>query len=314
MSDQSKVDFSTFVHPQMLFSERALAANGEVFMNQNDLKTSRDFVVDYIWFSEYSLPDIGGVPGAQATLIQDMWVNWAITDRAWWFPQDVVPAPYMQTHWDADRTQAANLALNLANPTFVWRHPLRWLYNPNQGVTVEWEDPGTIANSPGFPTPGGGLPGLGFGFNGFGLKTGRRRLFNMEWAIAAQGVGPAPVIATASVPATMHNLGDEPYLIETTHLPMFNTNLLDQRWLNYYRMKVQPTWGNAWSELRVPFLMYGTSIGPNNRDCWYKPSGGPIYMKAGQSVNFRVQNRSLFPTTVQVGLIGRVAFGLGSVY
>jgi len=92
-----------------------------------------------------------------------------------------------------------------------------------------------------------------------------------------------------------------------------NPNNADLRLLNVFRAKVIPSIGDSWSDTGVPLCFYGPDMSPAHRVAWHRPPGGPLYLRAGQAVTIQVQNRSAVELNVQLALVGRVAFGVGSV-
>lgn len=309
MVERKQTDFTLFTHPRILYTERAIDNTAVVFVDQNALRTSRDMLIDYIWVSMEDYSVGGGGIGPNNTQLQFLWLNWNISDRAQWFPEGVVPCQMLHNFWDCDMSVVPNLGAGLCVPTYLWRHTLRWVYNPAQGMTINWAVP--ASNQQACPI----LP-VKVGLHGQSMRTGHRRLF--EELVPFPASAGAAVAGTASVPQTFFNLGDDPYAIESfTWAPSLETFASgDMRVLHHYRMKVQPTWGDAWSEVPVPLILYGIHQGSVNRYVTYKPPGGPLLLKAGQSINWTLdftRGPAQSPQNVQIALIGRVAYGIGSL-
>ena len=322
-----KFDFSVFCHPRILYTELNLTAAAGALprstTNFNDLKCSRDLLIDFIYIGDDGTYATGNVTVNQSNL-QGLNVNWQIADRAAYFPQALVPVMAMHNWWDCDRTQtygpAQNPAVDYLTPigNLYWRNTLRWVYNPSQSFRVDWQK---IGNNLGQAMPG---VLLRVHLNGIGLRTGHRRTFGDVTAIPA---GPAAAaIQTGQIvnPPLMSNISDEPYLIEGVSLPLDATWWpgigagagIDQdlRYFNYLRLKITPTQGEPWSDVPIPMAIYGVHMGPAMRAAWYKPAGGPILLKAGQAITFDCQNTLARATQVQIALIGRTAPGHGSLY
>jgi hypothetical protein len=318
-----KFDFSVFTSPRILYTERDLTAPGTagatIITDTNDLKASRDFLIDYIWIGDDGNYRLGGQVNESAS--QYLLVNWQIADRAPLVPQALVPASTLQNWWDCDRTQDPTLpAAGWPASTFTWRHTLRWVYNPSQSYRVDWQkNPGQ--GGVGIPVPLTIQPALA----GVSLRTGHRRLFTGAVTIAAGpvgGINAAPQVGFLANPNTMGNISDEPYLIEGLSWNFgpdwWGTG--DTRYLNWLYAKISPTQGEPWSDVPIPLAAYGIHQGIARRNVHYKPSGGPILVKAGQSVVFQVQNTmpNVGPVAqtvrVQIALIGRTAAGYGSLY
>lgn len=311
-----KHDFSVFNHPRIFFAERGVP-HGEVrFFEQNDLKTSRDFLIDYIWIGEsrYSIEGWGGLGTTTPSLIRNININWQIVDRAPIWPLDEFSVTSLQNYWDADRGWNPCSPADTGFCTLLWRHALRWIYNPTQDVRIDWEALG--AN-------GGALrPQLTIrpAMAGTSLKTGHRRIYGMDLIYPAQTVAPTQRFSgTASAPNSMGNLGDDPYSIED-----FGFSTTDEwddgdlGWLSGpLRMKVIPSQGEAWSDVPLPLGVYALQQSiPAARWVTYQPTGGPLLLKAGQSFVARVRNAGTLvsqDTFVQIALIGRTAPGIGSL-
>jgi len=286
-----------FAYPKMMFTERFLTAGiaHSVYFDQDELRTDRDMMVDYIWVSSY----LNGNVTAQ-TLLRGLNINWAIEGGPWWFAQDVVPCLYLQKLWDSDRTTNASVATNLANPVFAWKHKPLWQYPAKHGISFQW---GLLGS--GAPP---GIPNLGVGFHGIGIHSGRRRIFQSDWILDAS-VAWTQELFGGTTPTTLHNLEDEPYLVDRTNVAVRGTNTMLAQFLNVYKLQVIPSWGDPWSEMPVPLLMYGPHLSQNNRDLWYQPDGGPFLLKAGKSLKFRFQQTQHGNCDLQIGIIGRVAYG-----
>jgi hypothetical protein len=79
-------------------------------------------------------------------------------------------------------------------------------------------------------------------------------------------------------------------------------------------MKAAPSAGEGWSDKAIPLAVYALHQSVPGRWVTYKPTGGPMLMKAGQSFVARVRNTSAQnQTNAQIALIGRTAPGIGSL-
>jgi hypothetical protein len=315
MSEQN-FDFSVFVHPRILYTEQELGPAGtessRATTDTNDLKTSRDFLIDFIWIGNDGGYKYGG--DYSADYGASIEVNAQIADRAPFFPQGLIAAFALQNWWDCDRTHNPVLPkFDYPQAVFLWRHTLRWVYNPAQSFRLDWQKQ---------PSQLGGIPvdlNLGVGLSGVSLRTGHRRLFGAGATIPAGpgGFGTPPQTGSIIQPNTMGNIADEPYLIESTSFAFDPRTWAaqDARFLNWLYVKVVPTQGMPWSDVPVPLALYGIHQGIARRSVFYKPPGGPILMKAGQSMVFQLENQvATRIVLVQIGLIGRVAPGYGSLY
>lgn len=317
-----KFDFSVFTHPRILYTERQLTpagtADARATTDTNDLKASRDILFDYIWVGDDGNYKYSSILFNQS-LLADLRVNWQIADRAPWFPQELVPACALQNWWDCDRTQVPTVPSFLyPQAVWFWRHTLRWVYNPAQQFRFDWQVRGS---------QGGGIPpGLrpngidfGLGMHGVSLRTGHRRLFGVGGNIPSGPGGPLAPPATGSFinPNAMGNISDEPYLIEGlgTVFDRQTWQNGDTRWLNWIYIKGVPTQGEPWSDVPIPLACYGIHQGIAQRGAFYKPPGGPILVKAGQSMVFQLENVNANEAMLaQIALIGRTAPGYGSLY
>lgn len=320
-------DWSVFTHPRILYTELALSiaagATPRLTTNFNDLKCSRDLLVDYIYIGDDGTFSSSPATPNQSNL-QGLNINWQIADRAPYFPQGLVPVMTMHNWWDCDRTQsygpAQNPDVTFLNPigSLYWRHTLRWVYNPSQSFQVDWQKVGNNA------APPGAMPAVNLNvyMYGVGLRTGNRRAFGAGGAVAAGPIGGPAVVQNGQIvnPPLMSNVADEPYAIEGIGLPLDATwwqgvgANQDLRFFNYLKLKVSPTQGEPWSDVPIPMACYGVHMGLPMRGAWYKPPGGPILMKAGQAMTFDCQNTLARNTQVQIALIGRTAPGYGSLY
>ena len=148
---EPKFDFSVFTSPRILYTELNLTAAAGALpratTNFNDLKASRDMLIDYIYVGDDGTYATGSATIDQSNL-QGLNVNWQIADRASFFPQALVPVMSMHNWWDCDRTQtygpAPAVAVAYLNPigTLYWRNTLRWVYNPGQSFRVDWQKVG----------------------------------------------------------------------------------------------------------------------------------------------------------------------------
>ena len=321
MSEQ-KFDFSVFTTPRILYTEMDLTAPGTVgatgITANNDLRTSRDYLIDYIWIGDDGNYRLGGAANESGT--QYLNVSWQISDRAPIVPQALIPLPILQNWWDCDRSHDPTVAAaGYPACNWFWRHTLRWVYNPGQTYRVDWQKNPTQAGA-GIAVPLTVSPAL----TGVSLRTGHRRVFTATATIAA---GPAvalngpPQVGSINNPNTMGNIADEPYLIEGLGWNFgpdwWGTG--DTRFLNWLYMKVVPSQGEPWSDVPVPLALYGIHQGIAHRGAFYKPPGGPILLKAGQSMIVTVQNTipavGIAQTVrAQIGLVGRTAPGYGSLY
>lgn len=320
---EQKFDFSVFTHPQILFTERFLAAGSDpVATDYNDLKASRDFLIDWICIGDDG--NYGTSFDINASNLQHLEVNWQIADRAPVFPAGLVPAAAFQTWWDCDRTQLPTLSSGFyPNSVFFWRHVLRWVFNPSQSFRIDYEMP-TPTNTQSF-SDANVVKDIAVGIHAVGLRTGHRRVFGTGGTLnVSPQPGQPPVTGSLVAPNFTGNIADEPYLVEGIGW-LFNDTWQqaapagpgDTRWFSYLRLKFVPTQGQPWSDVPVPLWMYGVHQGPPQRSIWYKPPGGPILMKAGQSMIFQLRNEGTVPSQnmrAQIGLIGRVAPGYGSLY
>jgi hypothetical protein len=311
-----KHDFSVFNHPRIFYAEKrvgaAASATQTAYFEQNDLKVSRDFLLDYIWIGENTFPYYANV---DLSLIRSLMINWQIVDRAPIWPMEDFPVSTMQNHWEADRSWNPCGVRDSQDPqycTLLTRHGLRWTYNPTNDVRIDWEVAGGQVNRRALTVNPMMI--------GTSLKTGHRRVFGLSITYPAT-VAPTDVFSgTTSTPNTMGNLGDDPYLMEEfgfttgsdwqTILP---ATFGDLRWLNLLKMKVAPSQGEGWSDVAIPLAVYALHQSVAGRWVTFRPPGGPMLMKAGQSFVARIRNTSAFPTNAQIALIGRTAPGIGSL-
>lgn len=308
-----KHDFSVFNHPRIFFAERIVPREEVRFFEQNDLKTSRDFLIDYIWIGEDRYFGEGwDPPNNTPSIIRDININWQIVDRATVWPMDEFSVTNLQNYWDADRSWNPCAPADTGFCSLLWRHALRWIYNPTQDVRIDWEAPG-VPNGAGMLRPQLTIrPSM----SGTSLKTGHRRVYGMDLIFPAQINPQQRFSGTASAPNTMGNLGDDPYAMEDFGFSTTSEwDLGDLGWFNLLRMKVIPSQGEAWSDVPIPLAVYALHQSISARR-WvvYKPPGGPLLLKAGQSFVARVRNTNgQLDTQVQIALIGRTAPGIGSM-
>jgi hypothetical protein len=304
MPEQNKIDWSVFNYPRILFAEIAVPATGaSTFLMTDQLKTGRDMLVDYIAVSEDTFST--GVGAANASYLQQLGVDWWIHDRAKFSPVGpIAPADALDNVYNVQRTTNFVAAQVAGRGVLQLSHPVRWMYNPMQNVSIDWLNPVSAA-------PTGTLITIA-GMHGVGTITGHRRVFAVGATFATNVAGATQNIASAT--QTMGNPGDQPYLMEHFFINANGaqwTVLNDNRIVNHLRYRVRPTQGDAWSDLPVPLVFYGVQKGQPNRCVWFKPPGGPILLRKNNQMVFEFQvNAGLgFALNAQVAIIGRVAPG-----
>lgn len=294
----TKIDWSVFNWPKILFTEVRIPANGAATTPSDQLKCGRDMLIDWIGVSEETFSV--GVGAANDTYLNDLSFNWWIHDRAQWAPQ-VVPAAMGDTYYDGLRD--ANLAVlpTVGMGSFQLHHPVKWLYPAFQNVAIEWVNP--VSNA-----PTGNLQ-LAVSIHGVGTTSGHRRIFGLPFIFATNAAGQTQNIA--SVTATMGNPGDQSYLMTDFHLVPRDVQwqaLGDNRVGNHLRIRVRPTNGDAWSDVPVPITFYGIQRGQPQRIAWFQPPGGPILLRRNQQPVFQFTNgNGAIALNVQTALVGRVA-------
>lgn len=308
MPEAKPFDWSVFSWPRMLFAETVVANNATVFVQSDALKAGRDMLIDYVAISEetYSL----GVGAANSTYMNVVNADWWIHDRARYMPQGPAASAItvMDNMYAVDRTANPTAALTAGRGMYMWRHPVRWAYDPQHAVNVDWLNPATLGAATGALT-------AGIGMHGVGVVTGHRRVFYLAVAMGTNAAGAAQ--GSTSNTQTMGNPGDQPYLVEDTEwVPadaqwaVFN----DNRIANHVRFRIKPTNGDAWSDIPVPGIFYGIHRGQPSRTSWYQPTGGPILLRRNNQMVFEITNAGAgFALNVQVCLIGRVAPGISQV-
>lgn len=310
-----------FRHPAIQFAERVIAANDDDYIDQEELKVSRDMIVDFLAVSEETITeDDEAGSHANNSYIHYLGVNWQVTERPWWLPTNYAPMEVF-SNWDgADRSgggifagAAATLA---ANGRLQWDHWKEWLFQPHDTLRVRVSAPLVSYNIPESVT-------LAFDFVGAGLKSGLRRSFQIDGINFANfGPGGVPHAQVYSNARNCDNLGDEPFVmtkmgIVSPYDAARGDPPNDTRLLNHIRAKVTPSLGDSWSQVDVPLAFYGTHMSVPHRVAYHRPPGGPILLQAGQSVAFHIWNLTnggiAQAINVQVALIGRVAPGIGSI-
>ncbi len=316
----SKIDWSVFRHPHFRFAEVVIANGARGFIDQHQLRVSRDTVIDYIMISEETYSVLGaGVPAANATLLDSLFVNWSLVDRADNSGQGLAPVEEFHNFHNADRSITPFAAANLGWGGLRMDHTLPWIYNPTDTLTFEM----SIPTAPG----GGGSINqsvvVDYVAHGVGLNSGLRRTYDVREITIPQDAAAGPQVVVSTTNATASNLGTEPYKMLDFGVGFRRrtaagaaTNWVafpDTRYLNFLRLRVNPSLGESWSDVHVPLIFYGLNYSPPSRMIVHKPSGGPILLKAGQSMVFEFLNVSGVSTNVQVALMGRIAAGIGSV-
>lgn len=314
MSEQ-KFDYSIFTRPRILYTECQLSPMGtegaSATTSTNDLRTTQDFLIDFICISADGDYLHGGPKHFNS--LGYLYLNWQIAGRAPFFPQRLVPAFTMYNWWGGDAGHCPVVTPDVYPfAIYSWQHALRWVYHPGQSFRVDWQKRGSA---------GGGIPVdvvLGVGLDGVSVRTGHRRIFWSDATIPAGpgGIGAPPQVGSIVQPNAMGNISDEPYLIERFILtfPYDNWAGNDVRWLSWLYIKVVPSHGQPWSDVPVPLALYTLHQTTTRLKVPYKPPGGPILLKAGQAIVFQLENRSPgnHEALVQIGLFGRVASSDGS--
>ena len=72
--------YRRFTHPLFMFAEQVVAANTAANIQQQQLKTSRDMIVDYLAISEDTFSQDLAVAGGGQTFLRYIDVNWGVVD------------------------------------------------------------------------------------------------------------------------------------------------------------------------------------------------------------------------------------------
>jgi len=326
VNGREKVDWHKFNHPKLVFAERLIPAGESAVIEQKELHVSRDMVIDYLAVSDDSIstddPDVP-ITSPNQNFLHWVGINWGIVERASWLPIGFGSMEEFHNFFEGDRTNVPFTpgtkpprGLDAWGP-LRWRHSEPWLYNPIDTLSVD------IAMPPPAKV-GRTAPELDVFWDGVGLRSGMRRSFLIP---------NSPINAQANVPFTRSfsnqqlatNLGDEAFKMQAIGIGfpggVWDVHGGDLRSLNFIRMRVVPSVGDSWSDHPVPLAFYGIHQAPPYRVALHKPAGGPIFLYAGQSIVFNLQNNALAANTglkddvdlnLQVCLIGRTAPGIGS--
>lgn len=313
--------YRRFSHVSMLFAEQVVPAATAANIQQQELKTSRDMIVDYLALSEETFSQNLVAAGGGQTFLRYIDVNWGVVDKARWMPGNFYAPALVFHNVNGDRSQAGIFAgaLDLATWGKIgYYHSEAWTYNPVDTLSVDATRP---ANPAGFGVTN--LTTWIIQFEGVGIRTGLRRVFQIPGVTLLQGPAAAPPV---SVPFSNNqqaaNLGSEPHKMIGFSVMPANRDVpggaaqpmdADLRLLNHFRLRVTPSIGDSWSQVPIPLAFYGVHTSVPFRVAFHKPAGGPIYLHAGQSITFDIFNRSGQATNIQVALIGRVAPGIGAI-
>lgn len=328
---RERIDWHQFNHPKIVFAEKFIPAGESRVIEQHELKVSRDMVVDYLAISDDSFTTDSKLALApNMTLLHWLVVNWGVVERPTWIPIGFGMMEEFHNFFEGDRLCMPIVAFGGMPSTLFawgplrWRHSEPWLYNPIDSVSIDVVAP---------PPPGNvtiGTPRyLGVFMDGVGLKSGMRRSFVIGQAQVGGQAPGIPFSQSFSAPQTMANLGDETFKMQAVGLGFSGRGWndvaslpVDNRLLNFFRMRVVPSIGDSWSDTPVPLVFYGIQQAPPWRLAIHKPVGGPIFLYAGQSIIFNIENLATAGNTglnddidlnVQVALIGRTAPGIGSL-
>lgn len=303
-----------FVSPKLAFAEVTCpAATNGIYINQEIYKVSRATLIDYIVITEESLSVNGaGGPGGNyaittnAMMLNDLRVNWWVTDRARAALRTRTPFVY-NNYCDGDRsyTGLATFGGGLlpeAFGNFVWKFRRPWTYRPGNSFVVEWSYPmGQAVN------PGAGYPNIAAGaspqviFHGVGQNTRHRRIFEMQ--LPAFNAGTTGSFAQ---PEFVAQLSDEAYDIDGITIVAGDSTWPDYRLYNMIRLRINPSQMEPISDDPVPIIMYGIDQGPPRRAVIYQPTGGPLLLQPGQSIGWEIDNlNAAINTNLQIGLVGR---------
>lgn len=315
---------SRFTHPKILFGEVVVPLGGAATeLDQHVLKASRDMIVDRIVISEETYSQEAGPAAAFAssTFLHYLDVNWGVVERPRWAGENTYTPIEVFHNVPMDRssggifnggaTQYAAWAVNR------WRLERPWVYNPQDTLQIDVSHPGVAL---GFPS------GMDFEFmlDGRGIASGLDRIFRIPNVRVPQAPANVPFAQSFTSNRLASNLGDEHYLMGSFGWMSPQRMATGAGWpndlriLNVLRAKVVPSIGDSWSDANIPLIFYGLDQALPGRVAVHKPFGGPIYLKAGQSMTFSFRFNTppvLDPvqTNVQVALIGAQAPGIGSV-
>ncbi len=315
--------YRQFVHPSILFAEQVVPANTAANIQQQELKTSRDMIVDYLAVSEETFSQDLLVAGGGQTFLRYIDVNWGVVDKARWLPGNFYTPSLVFHNVSGDRSQAGilNGATGLVNWGKIgYYHAEAWTYNPVDTLSVD-------ATRPANPAANNAVQqnnSFHVLFDGVGIRTGLRRVFQIPNVLFAQApIGAAPASVPFSNNQQAANLGSETHMVVGFSFVPANRDTAggvpvpqdaDLRLLNHFRLRVTPSIGDSWSQVPIPLAFYGIHWSVPYRAAFHKPAGGPIYLHAGQSITFDIFNRHATQgTNVQVAVIGRVAPGIGSI-
>ena len=311
-----KNDWNRWTHPRIIFAERVIPAGQTLDITADQTRTGRDMVVDLMGIGAEDLStQAAGVGVANSSYLRSLNINYQVTERPWWVNAALIPAPafhnFCGDHSLEGWFQGAPQA-NLRWARIQWEHAVPWIFNPADTLTIEL----TAPQLPDMVV----YTGLRVAavFEGAGGVTGLRRLFRIDGLLNQTPIPPTPVAFRFSDAQDGNNQGNEPFVmrkmgfINTTN-PANEFSDADTRLLHVFRAKIMPSIGDSWSERGVPLASYGPHMSPPYRVAWHRPVGGPLYLRAGQAVALRVQNISAVPINTQFTLLGRIAFGIGSV-
>lgn len=314
-------DFSAFNHPKIMFAEHVVeqagaAGNADRFtFEDNQLRVSRDTIVDLLVVTEESRSGEEDLTDPNGTFLHYLGVNYRVTERPDWVKSGDAPIETFHNFHEGDRSggaipDALTTGYTTAWGKLQWNFFEPWIYEPIDTLTVQFTAPATALGYSGyFPV---------FGVHGRGSRTGMPRFFYIPDVAVPQLLPNIIFAQTYNSNQHCNNLGDEPFKIYKMDLAFSNrlnaNGNNDTRLLNVWRMKVTPSIGDSWSDHPVPLIFHGVHMSLPHRIAYHRPPGGPIYLRAGQSISFDIRNYHWAKdTNVQVGFIGRVAPGVGSV-
>lgn len=325
--DRAQVDWGKFNHPKIVFAEKVILAGKSDTIQQNELKVSRDMVVDYLAISDDTFTTAPRITNPHQTFLHWIGVNWSVVERSSWIPVGFGSIEEFHNFYEGDSTNVPIDPLTGNTLTMWgalrWRHSEPWVYNPIDTVSIDLVAPPA-------PVEVLGSRELSVFWDAVGLKSGGRRSFVIpRSAIPGQALG-LPFSQSFSAPQLASNLGDEAFKMQAMGIGFpgrtwCDSSLggpVDERLLNFYRMRVTPSIGDSHSDTPVPLVFYGIHQRPPWRLAIHKPVGGPIFLYAGQSIIFNIENNAIPINTgldnpvdinVQVALIGRTAPGIGSL-
>jgi len=303
----SSRDFTT---PRFHLGEVVVNAGTTQYVNQDLFKVSRPTLVDYLYLTEESFTVNGwGLPapigaGQHTTLLQNIFINWWITDRA---RTDLRMRPITMYDNNVDG-QRGQVRLPVVPPgacgylgTLLYRFRQPWRYNPGNTFIIDWsyQTGAATVNAP-------PINATNVVFYGTAVRSRHRRIFELQVpAIAAAG----PFLGSITESQFVGNIADEPYDIDELQI-MQAGGFIDIRVLNMLRYRIIPSQGEPFSDDPIPVLAYGIDMFPQGRGAIYAPSGGPMLLLAGQSIGFEVQNTLAAGgtnTRFQAVLVGRTA-------